>query len=149
MLVTSGVVDASTNAVPWNDPSSMISSSTMKVIGPRALSDVKVGPESSFVVIGGGKSACDAILYLRRALGVGPTQNCPRITWIISTALAYMRREMAGTDAYDRAAEKLVQEDLMKPDARMHELAEYNTIFHHSPLRYRTPHTSGTYLKLR
>ena len=131
LVAAKGIIDATTNAVPWNDPSSMIASSTMPVIGPRALTDVNVEPHTSFVVIGGGKSACDAILYMRRAMGVGPTEDCPRIKWIVSTALAYFRREVAGTNRYNQALEDLLQEDFANPDAEMHALPSYGVIFHH------------------
>ena len=131
VLVARGIIDASTNAVPWNDPSSMMASSAMPVIGPRALTEVRVEPTTSFVVIGGGKSACDAVLYMRRVLGVRPTDDCPRITWIISTALAYFRREVAGTEKYDTLVERLLQEDSRHPDTELHAMPSYREIFHH------------------
>eukprot|EP00966_Prymnesium_polylepis_P124107 2870081-Prymnesium_polylepis.1 len=64
-------------------------------------------------------------------MGVGATEDCPRIKWIISTALAYFRREVAGTDSYDIGVEKLLREDLLDPGAAMHALPSYGEVFHH------------------
>lgn len=83
---------------------------------------------SNFLVIGGGKSGCDTILYLIRALGA--EQASVRVTWVISRPLAFYRRPLS-TDIDGAYARLLAQHREAAPGTPLAALPSYTELFHH------------------
>lgn len=63
LLVCDGIIDATVNAIPWNSPNSIARDSAIStlVISPAELPSLSDLPHRTFVVIGGGKTACDTV----------------------------------------------------------------------------------------
>ena len=74
----------------------------------RASGSRGCGGGAYFDVCGDRGVACDAVLYLRRQMGVAASD--PQIVGR-QTALAYFRREVSGTEAFDRSVENPLKED--------------------------------------
>ena len=132
LLVAESIVDATINAHPWNDPLTVNAAPGVPVVSPGGLKDFAIGAASSFAVIGGGKSACDAVLHLRRRLGVRPDAACDQLTWVFSTCLAFFRRrpEMNQDENFANLA-ALLQDHRRSPKTILAELPTYPVIFHH------------------
>ena len=99
----------------------MIASSTMRVIGPRALVDVKLEPTSTFVVIEAARAhatlCCTcvgkcALQLLVTAQGLYGSSAQHSRTCVVK----YRHR------SYDTAVEQLLREDFADPNAEMHTL---------------------------
>jgi len=133
LLIASGIIDATLNAVPWNDPVSLDATSDVRAraIGPAGLPMVDISPSTRFVVVGGGKSACDAVLHLRRRLGLPPGQDSERIVWIISTPLAFFRRDVLTNEIALPLHQKMADEHTRTPKAKLSEMTSYSDLFHH------------------
>ncbi len=100
-------------------------------MGPAGLPRIQLEPGIKFVVVGGGKSACDAILYLRRRLQIGRGQTANNISWVSSTSLAYLRREIHGSELERQYFAELHRDCEASPSTQLHDLRSYPHLFHH------------------
>ena len=131
LLAARGIIDATTNALAWNDPSFLSAPTGTRLMGPAGLPHIEFGPQNTFVIIGGGKSACDTVLYIRRQLGIKKDADCDQIKWIIGTRLAYFQREVQRTADFTPIMGQISDEHDAKPQLKMYALPSYARLFHH------------------
>ena len=150
LLAARGIIDATTISFPWNSAASLglpprLSSASAADEGARGpilatpveLERVRWNSDIRFVVIGGGKSGCDCVLHLQRQLasffGVGEQSNSvsSRLTWIISTPLAFFKREQHESVELGATLMALLQQHEEAPHLSLGELPSYDRLFHH------------------
>ena len=143
LLVAAGIIDATVNALPWNDPATLDIAVDVqaRVIAPGGIPSVRVNDDTRFVVVGGGKSACDTTLHLRRLLATPIDSDEPRIVWIVSTPLAFLQRDKyADDETFSADIHRLLGEHEANPDVPLFELKTYTALFHH--FTHSGPHTT-------
>ena len=133
LVVRAIIIDASINSLPFHQIPQLTSDSSVPVFTPAMLPRLAAAATPSaarFVVVGGGKAACDAVLYLRRVvLGLELFDTTDRLTWVLSTPLAFLKRERQEelVPSYSR----LLLEHTREPDAALSALPSYSNLFHH------------------